>query len=89
MIHARCTECGHLPDRLTKEFLDNGRSRKRTTRTLGYDETGLEEQPGRHERQAGSACPGVTSEGLPADVNRRVWRPRGALWKLFRCPVSL
>ena len=45
MIHARCTECGHLPDRLTKEFLDNnGRSGERTRRTHGHDETGLEKQ---------------------------------------------
>lgn len=88
MVCAHRAECSHLPDASAQEFLGHRRCGERTTRTLGYDETGLKEQPGRHEREAGGACPGVTLDGLRADVNRRVRRPRGALWSIFGGRVS-
>lgn len=88
MVRAQRAECGHLPDALSEELLDDRRFGEGTTRTLGQDETCLEEQFRRHDRQAGGACPGVTSERLRADVNGRVRRPRGALWSIFGGRVS-
>jgi hypothetical protein len=59
--HSSCTlvpaECGYLPDRLPEEFLV-GPARVAHSAT---DEPRLEEQPGRHEREADAPMRGESA----------------------------